>query len=233
LAVKNCTIVSNTVTASALPFGTTIGGLGGGIYAAGALEIEHATIVGNAAIDSTAYQSYGGGIYSVYPFSLLNSIVAQNTAETNSDVAGTFTGSNNLVAVDPKLAALGDFGGPTKTMPPLRQSPALNAGGASSLAFDQRGSPRKPNGPPDIGAVELDMDGLLSEGFFIRVGRMASGAVEIKFGGTGQILANENISNLNEWKPLGVGTEIPPGSGLYRIEDTPTLPGRFYRLFVP
>jgi len=69
----------------------------------------------------------------------------------------------NIVGVaDPKLAPLGNYGGPTMTMPPMLGSPAIDAG-SNALAFDadgdplttdQRGLPRISGGTVDIGAVE-------------------------------------------------------------------------------
>lgn len=60
--------------------------------------------------------------------------------------------------VDPRLAPLGDHGGPTETMPPdSRLSPAINHGSAPT-ATDQRGEPRPvPEGEAftDVGAVEV------------------------------------------------------------------------------
>jgi hypothetical protein len=59
---------------------------------------------------------------------------------------------------DPLLAPLGDYGGPTETMPPRSwQSPAINHGSAPTPT-DQRGEPRPvPEGEAftDVGAVEV------------------------------------------------------------------------------
>ena len=63
-----------------------------------------------------------------------------------------------IVAADPKLAPLGDYGGPTQTMPPLpSSSPAVDAAItlAGSPTTDERGLPRIFGGFPDIGAAEL------------------------------------------------------------------------------
>ncbi len=56
----------------------------------------------------------------------------------------------------PDLAPLGNYGGPTQTMPPLPGSPAIGAGNVAANTFttDQRGYPRTQNGLIDIGAVE-------------------------------------------------------------------------------
>jgi hypothetical protein len=57
---------------------------------------------------------------------------------------------------DPKLGALADNGGPTKTMAIALNSPARNAGdGTATLPFDQRGVPRPGNGVCDIGAYQI------------------------------------------------------------------------------
>ena len=56
--------------------------------------------------------------------------------------------------IDARLAALGDYGGPTLTMPLLPGSPAFGAGGtgAGVPTFDQRGFAR--DGRVDVGAFE-------------------------------------------------------------------------------
>ena len=59
---------------------------------------------------------------------------------------GYFTATGDAVnhtASSIQLAPLGDYGGPTQTMPPLPGSPAIDAGGTTT-AFDtdQRGYPR-------------------------------------------------------------------------------------------
>ncbi len=65
-------------------------------------------------------------------------------------VNGNKVGINN-----PLVAALGNYGGGTQTMPPLPGSPAIDAGGAVLFATDQRGSLRLFGSAVDIGAVEL------------------------------------------------------------------------------
>ena len=99
-----------------------------------------------------------------------NSIVAINFQEQYfgdlpskpNDVSGTVGGANNLVGTDPKLAPLGNYGGPTQTMAPLIGSPAIGTGSVAlalgpdgkPLTTDQRGLPRVINGQVDIGAYE-------------------------------------------------------------------------------
>jgi hypothetical protein len=112
---------------------------------------------------------------------LENTIVAGNSSEPNSgpDIHGAVDGSSsyNLIGIadnsfsgisdgsqgnqigtpaspiDPLLAPLGNYGGPTQTMPLLPGSPALNAGDPSqSGSLDQRGLAR--SGGVNIGAFQ-------------------------------------------------------------------------------
>ncbi|HEX4588566.1 MAG TPA: choice-of-anchor Q domain-containing protein, partial [Gemmataceae bacterium] len=118
-------------------------------------------------------------------FVIQSSIIALNTATNGPDVlvdggygsfvttvdhsligvqpTGTFSSvgwANNLIGnlgfpADPKLAPLGNYGGPTQTMALLAGSPALNAGSnPGNVATDQRGVPRTIGPAPDIGAYE-------------------------------------------------------------------------------
>jgi hypothetical protein len=61
-------------------------------------------------------------------------------------------GTTNETRLDPKLGALGYYGGTTQTLPLLVGSPAINGGSTTAAARDQRYFVR--NGPPDIGAFE-------------------------------------------------------------------------------
>ena len=101
-----------------------------------------------------------------------NTIVAGNTNPTAPDLSGAITndlghnlfgnitGGSGFVATDllglsPLLAPLGNYGGPTETMPLLPGSPAIDAGdNASAPAADQRGIARIVNNTIDIGAFE-------------------------------------------------------------------------------
>jgi M6 family metalloprotease-like protein len=141
--------------------------LGGGIYGnGGTLAVTSCTIAGNQAV----YE--GGGIF-VAPSALLtlaNTIIAGNSAfDTGPDLRGAILsqlGVNLLgsaegvttpfsgIVADPVLAPLGLHGGPTLTMPPLPDSPAINAGGTTTLTTDQRGYARVVGGSLDIGSVE-------------------------------------------------------------------------------
>jgi predicted outer membrane repeat protein len=70
----------------------------------------------------------------------------------------------SVVWDDPQLQALGDFGGPTPTMPLAPGSSALDAGVTAGVPpADQRGVPRTP--PPDLGAFEGTSSSIFQDGF--------------------------------------------------------------------
>jgi hypothetical protein len=71
------------------------------------------------------------------------------TGFTTDDQQGGTTDDTRL---DPRLGALGNYGGPTETLPLLPGSPAIDSGDSAEPARDQRGFVRA--GPPDIGAFE-------------------------------------------------------------------------------
>ncbi len=118
--------------------------------------------------------------------SMRNTIIAANLNSTNGvnpDVSGTFTSNGyNLIGdstgstgfgvtgdivgtsdnpIDPRLAPLDFYGGPTQTIALLPDSPAIDAGDPTILdtdpTTDQRGNPRVSNGRADIGAFEVQV----------------------------------------------------------------------------
>jgi SdrD B-like domain/Bacterial Ig-like domain (group 3)/Domain of unknown function DUF11 len=166
---------------------------GGGLWLEYLADLVNVTLTGNRAntSGSTSNPSAGGGIYlsaQAVLIYLANTIVADNyngSSTTPDDIHGSLdsslgsannligtggsggltNGSNgNQVGVDnPGLGTLGDYGGPTKTVPLLTGSPAINAGSNSwaaafGLVTDQRGYPRVIDGHVDIGAVEYQYD---------------------------------------------------------------------------
>jgi len=146
--------------------GNSAGFQGGGISASDSnalpctLSITSCTLSGNSA------EFDGGGIFvNDANFTLTASIVSGNTAVHSQAQGpdlrridgpdGTGSITNNLVGGSAMLAALGDFGGPTETMPPQDGSPAIDAGGTTDPGgTDQRGFPRFLDGALDRGAVE-------------------------------------------------------------------------------
>ena len=124
-----------------------------------AFIINNSTISGNftgGVINSSDADEPGIGVSSDGSFILNNSIVAGNTeAIAFSSTEPTEIGSN-ILSGDPLLAPLGDYGGPTQTMPPLPGSPAINAAVESTRKTDQRGFTVS-SFSDDIGAVELQL----------------------------------------------------------------------------
>jgi hypothetical protein len=146
-------------------------GIGGGLAIGDDTKgtILNCTIVGNSA-------QFASGILKVSPLTVRNTIIS-NEAEneytplncTGSSFASPpGSGSNNIqwpsgkkddmdcttgiTRVDPKMGALADNGGPTMTVAPNADSPAIGAG-KDCPATDQRGEPRD-TGKCALGAIE-------------------------------------------------------------------------------
>ena len=112
----------------------------------------------------------GGGISNSGSVNLTNTIVSANVSTTDRDIFGTVTesGTNILNSDFPVLLRpLGDYGGPTYTMPPLQSSPAVDGAGTTDpMGTDQRGFNRFADGDSDgtsaldIGAIELQGAGV-------------------------------------------------------------------------
>ena len=122
---------------------------------------------------------------------LTNSILATNGTDPScSDESGTMVnGGHNLgsdtscvsagtslASTEPMLGPLADNGGPTATMLPQPASPALDAGGTACGSADQRGVLRPQGAACDIGAVEVEVEGLYDfDGFFAPVDNRDAG----------------------------------------------------------
>lgn len=144
------------------------------------MTLTNATISGNTAAQGgrgVLLVSDGSGLTAnaVITNSILgqtdNSVTDFATAVINSGIASISSGTNNLIRstttfggtasnADPLLGALAANGGPTPTMLPASNSPALNSGSdaaatAAGLTTDQRGLSRFVGGV-DLGAVERD-----------------------------------------------------------------------------
>ena len=162
--VNNSTVSGNSATDD-----------GGGIENWGTLTINNSTISENSA-------TWGGGIVQeLGSVTLQNSIVANNSAgncwgtmisfgyNLSSDSTCNFNGPGDMNNTDPRLGTLGNYGGPTQTMPLLNGSPAIDAGNPNGctdgngnlLKTDQRGKPRpdkEDTGGCDMGAYEKQSD---------------------------------------------------------------------------
>jgi len=248
--LEDCTFVANTCP-----------GNGGAIdndFSA-TLNLDQCTFTGNTSGGN------GGSIDNyLSTVNLNNSIVAGSTAGSGSDIynwggstvttkgtnivqslanSGTVQGANEIIAVAPMLAALGNYGGRTFTMPPLSGSPAIDAGGIPDLATDQRGYPRISGRRVDIGAVEVQVAASPFElGSAAYTGSVSSGnaALQIAFtnapGGSFTVFASTNLTQpLHTWQNLGAAAEIPLGSGHFQFIDTQAInyPQRFYKVRSP
>ena len=137
---------------------SAIGGDGGGILNSGTLTLTDSIVVGNRG------GSDPGSVPDDISGGPVDALQSRNDLIGSGGSGGLANGVNgNIVGVaDPKLAPLGDYGGPTMTMPPLPGSPAIDAGSnalalgpdGKPLVTDQRGYARYFNGTVDIGAVE-------------------------------------------------------------------------------
>ena len=145
---------------------------GGAIHGAGAVNVRlrQTTMADNLAT------SEGGGVHVGVggDVDISDSIVADNSAPTFPDVNDTtldishsilgngmgliLDPTESLIGVDPKLTPLADNGGPTSTMMPMLDSPAIDAGNDMLIIVppfvDQRGRLR-PASRPDMGSVEV------------------------------------------------------------------------------
>lgn len=136
------------------------------------VTLRHTTVAGNG-----AYVGAGGLLALSGALNVENSIVGDNTAPFDPDVAGdgdfdvsfsliedpgtAFLNDNggNVFNQDPQLGPLADNGGPTETHLPAGTSPAVNAGDPGFVpppATDQRGSARVAGPALDMGSVELN-----------------------------------------------------------------------------
>ena len=171
-AMTNCTIWGNFGGGTANPWGTY-------------LNLYNCTVAQNTSSSS------GGGIYSYSSggtVTMNNTIVAFNSSSSGPDISGPVNANYCLIGdptgatiswhapatnyfgthatpLDPQIAWLGAYGGPTMpdgttmmSAPPVLGSPAIDAGSnaliPSGLTTDQRGLPRRANGTVDIGADE-------------------------------------------------------------------------------
>jgi parallel beta-helix repeat protein len=214
--LTNCTVSGNSA-----------GNYGGGLnFYAGSASLTNCTVSGNSAGNS------GGGLYtfnnnySVFgALTLTNTIVAGNTrtSAATSDISGSALGNNNLIGTggsgglvngaggnlvgvaNALLSPLGNYGGPTQTMPLLPGSPAIDAGtGTGAPALDQRGQARV--GAVDIGTFE-------SQGFSIAVTSGGGQATNISTAFAAPLVVTVTANNPGEPVAEGRIAFTPPASG--------------------
>jgi hypothetical protein len=166
VVVTNSTVADNV----AAPFqqGDGIALAAGISNLAGVTEVDHSTIAGNGvapdAVDVTGENL--GSLAANSPSLVIRSSVIGGTRGPNCGGPVTSTGHNvdsdgtcrfdnpgDRSAVDPRLGALADNGGPTDTMALLEGSAAIDAGD-DCPATDQRGAARALGATCDAGALE-------------------------------------------------------------------------------
>jgi predicted outer membrane repeat protein len=232
MSVNECTFSGNSAP----------NGFGGAIYnrfsdfaGGNIMALDQCTFTGNSAAGGS-----GGAVFiddsEGTQTSFYNCIVAGNIAP---DIAGSYTGGPNLVGGNPLLASLGDYGGPTQTMPPLPGSPAIDVADTSDFSTDQRGFPRVLGTAPDFGAVE-GIFNPAGPGFLTVVPELENGTFQFGFtnyeGMTQTILTTTNLAlPLNQWTILGTAVETPAGSGNFQFTDPQTTNylQRYYRATSP
>ncbi|MGC3960617.1 MAG: choice-of-anchor Q domain-containing protein [Verrucomicrobiota bacterium] len=179
LSVLNTTISGNLVTGNS-GFGAAAITLQAGSGFTASAYLTNCTVVNNTVVQA----GMAGAIFfdpqsGTNTLTLYNSIVSGNTSGgVAADIGSNATpnSSFNLIGVggglvngvngnkvginNPQVAALGNYGGVTQTMPPLVGSLAIDAGGTVPFATDQRGFQRLFGSAVDIGAVESQDAGL-------------------------------------------------------------------------
>ncbi len=145
----------------------------------------------------------------------------------NSDRTLLFTNRASFNGTNPLLGTLGNYGGPTETVPLLPGSPAINA--ANPLAFpptDQRGRPRPSGAGPDIGAFEYTFPQM-------GLAQAAGGGIEFMIDAeVGNLCLTQSSSNLVAWSAIATNT-IPPSGSVTITDSIATSGPRFYRTVVP
>ena len=142
-------VVGSTITRNSA-------GTGGGLHLKTAANIKSTIIAENNA------QSSAPDIINSQSFTLVDSLIGNNNGTSLTedqppipDSNGNFIGSP-ANPVEPRLSALGQNGGATRTHALFPDSPAIDSGGLHGQTIDQRGYRREfPVGNPDMGAYEL------------------------------------------------------------------------------
>ena len=166
LTINNSTISDNVASS---PGSSS----GGGIWASGTAKISNTTLtlnratVGGALAGTAVLQNT---IISDSPWgSNCSGTLTSNGYSLSSDDTCNLNGPGDLNNTDPMLGRLGNYGGPTQTIPLLPGSPAIDAGNPNGctdgnghlLNTDQRGKARpdkEDSGGCDMGAFERQSD---------------------------------------------------------------------------
>jgi hypothetical protein len=260
LTLDQCTLSAN----SAIIGGGGIGNVNG------TLALNQCTLSGNSANGGGGILNYDSRtLNGTATATITNTIVGGNSGSYGADIDNgadiyyyatlTYGGSNLVQSVynynyggggvfgpapltnAPDLAPLGNYGGPTQTMPPLPGSPAIGAGSvaANTFATDQRGYPRTQNGLIDLGAVELQPPAA-NPPVLANLTVPAGGGNGLQFTFTNAsaadftVLTATNVSlALTNWTVLGEVQQVAPGQYQFTDPQAATNTVRFYRVRSP
>jgi hypothetical protein len=144
--------------------GESVGGSMGGLWVnEGTLDLVNSTFYDNSpgglsvegtgtVRNATFVDSGSDPDVALYNSLFVNVSCESSTGANNLQWPESGTCPSDTVFADPQLDELGDHGGPTLTLLPAEDSPALGIG-SDCPGTDQRGQPRPPSGC-DAGAVE-------------------------------------------------------------------------------
>ena len=162
---ENVTIESSTITGNKVLTPLALPYRGAGVtHVTGIMKLNNSIVSGNSPDDLATVPDIPDNDPPIVA-SKINASFSLIGSAPYADVMDTIPGSN-ITSSDVKLGPLADNGGPTETLLPANDSPAVNKG-STSLADDQRGLARPVDfvGVPfssasgadgaDIGAVEL------------------------------------------------------------------------------
>jgi hypothetical protein len=223
VSLNNCTVESNVAgnygpgspSEYGDPAGTNgVAGVGGGIYqGASAGQVINTLISSNSA--------GGGGTDVSGSFISLGFNLIGNTNGSSG-----FGATGDLISLNPLLGQLGNYGGPTQTIPLLPGSPAIDAADPSSFpATDQRGFARPYGLAPDIGAFEYSPIAPFSPNSQMTTNGFQFQVTSVN--GTGPIVIYAS-TDLIAWKPILTNSQCV-GTVSFIDTNATNLPGCFYK----
>jgi len=149
-------IIPAKIANTTIAFNGALNGLAGVLMSGPTLELNSTIMAGNIGFNvPDDFQVYGSPVI---------------TGADNLVVASGATLPPDTLQDDPLLGVLGDYGGPTQTIPLMDGSPAIDTGNnVAHLETDQRsgGFPREVGTSADIGAFEVQSgsDVIFKDGF--------------------------------------------------------------------
>jgi parallel beta helix pectate lyase-like protein len=122
--------------------------------------LRHCTVADNVALGGDDWYSPAAAFWIGSRAKLQNCLIADNPTGDDpnaSGLVGDWTDlGGNVIGGPARLGSLRDNGGPTLSLLPLPDSPALDAGRLSDVVRDARGLSRLAGSAPDAGAIERD-----------------------------------------------------------------------------